>query len=140
MIHYLDTSVLVSALTNEPRSAEVYEWLSALSAPLFTSDWVSTEFAAALAMKVRSGTLSQAKQAATQSRLDKLFASSFDTLPIASRDFVRAAELAQVARAGLRAGDALHLALAERHRAVLCTLDKAQAAAADVFGISIRLV
>lgn len=51
---YLDTSVLVAALTREPRTADMQAWLGAQEAgTLCISDWTVTEFSSALSMKVR---------------------------------------------------------------------------------------
>ena len=53
---YIDTSVLVAALTNESRTAEMQNWLaSQRPEDLMISDWVMTEFSAALSIKVRTG-------------------------------------------------------------------------------------
>ncbi len=55
-MRYLDTSILVAALTREPRTEEMQDWLAA-QAPdsLCISDWVLTEFSAALSMKKEKG-------------------------------------------------------------------------------------
>ena len=52
---YVDTSVLVSALTNED-TARSQTWLSEQDASELTiSDWTATEFASALSIKLRPG-------------------------------------------------------------------------------------
>ncbi len=61
---YLDTSLFVAALTNEPRTAEMQEWLVAQPLEqLVISDWVITEFSGALSLKVRTGQLGPAHRA-----------------------------------------------------------------------------
>jgi len=55
---YVDTSVLVSALTNETDTSLWQTWLAEQDAPeLAISDWTVTEFAAALSNKLRTGAL-----------------------------------------------------------------------------------
>ncbi len=62
---YLDTSVIVSALTNEADTATFADWLSRQeTSELTISDWTATEFASALSMKMRTGALGADHRAA----------------------------------------------------------------------------
>ena len=54
-MHYADTSVLVTALTDEPDSVLVRRWLVGHHDSTFISDWTLTEFAGALSRKKRAG-------------------------------------------------------------------------------------
>ena len=124
MSHYLDTSLLVAAFTNEFRTAEVQEWLEKQPAKsLAISDWVVTEFSAALSIKLRTGQLTTAHRAAALAMFARTSADSFILLPVLGSHFHRAARIADQHRLGLRAGDALHLAVASDDGATLCTLD-----------------
>jgi predicted nucleic acid-binding protein len=67
-------------------------------------------------------------------------ADSFTTLPMARLDFRMAARLADQHALGLRAGDALHLALCAHHGATLCTLDRRLSDAAPALGIATTLL
>jgi uncharacterized protein len=138
---YVDTSALVPAFIREPRSEAVLAWLETSGQRLLVSEWSITEFSSAAAIKVRTGeiALTLAKQARTRF-LD--FAENHCSIAVPQRaEFRRAAELAGNASLNLRAGDALHLALAEASKAegILC-LDDTMAAGAKAIGLSVLSV
>jgi len=121
---YLDTALVVSALTAEDATSRVHSWLDRKrSETLATSAWVSTEFAAAIAVKVRMGELSVESSERSHAAYRSLAAGSVQR-EITSRHFERATELARLYEAGLRGGDALHLAIALGKDATLCTPEK----------------
>jgi predicted nucleic acid-binding protein len=64
---------------------------------------------------------------------------AFHRLTVATEHFARAAEMVALSDAGLRAGDALHLAVAESAEATICTLDTRMAIAARSFGLTIEV-
>jgi predicted nucleic acid-binding protein len=69
-----------------------------------------------------------------------LKADSFAILPISGAQFRTAARFADQYALGLRAGDALHLAIVSDHGAAIATLDRRLAEAASVLGVSARLL
>ncbi len=138
---YLDTSLLVAALTNEPRTAEMQEWLTAQPLEqLAISDWVITEFSGALSLKVRTGQMGPTHRADALALFTSLSETSFSVLPVSRRDFRTAAHFADQHEVGLRSGDALHLAIAANHGIRLCSLDRTLARAADTLGVSSTLL
>ena len=141
MILYLDTSVLVTVLTKEPESQRVIGWLEAQSAgDLAVSQWVGTEYSAALSIKLRSGQLSLDERAACLATYNKIISSTLEILPVVDAHFLSAARLADRATLGLRGGDALHLAIATSHGATIVTRDRRMADAASELGVSARLL
>lgn len=125
---YVDTSVLVALIVNEPASAAVARWYGATRAELASSAWCVTEFASALAIKQRTAQLDIGQAQQAWSRLQQLTSFDVRLLPADSATFERAAQLVLDAASGLRAGDALHLACAERAGAKgIATLDRVMA-------------
>ena len=99
---YLDTSLIVTALVTEPQSPAVVAWLETRTAARLTiSDWVVTEFSAALSVKLRSGTLDAAAQDRALSLFGDLVSNEFECLAITPETFRLAAALAN------RSGDGL---------------------------------
>ena len=80
MTLYLDTSLLVAALTNETETRRMQAWLGEQEpSGLAISDWVITEFSAALSMKLRSGQIEAIHRAGALAMFTRL---SVDSLTI----------------------------------------------------------
>ena len=133
---YLDTSLLVAALTNEARTKSVQNWLSSQPPEdLMISDWVTTEFSSALSIKVRTGQIDVTHRAEALAAFTRLSKDTFAVLPVTGHQFRTAARFADQYETGIRAGDALHLAVCIDHGATLCTLDQRLREAASHFGV-----
>ena len=135
---YLDTSALVPLFIREPKSEAVIGWLESSGERLAISEWSLVEFASAAAIKVRTGQAAAnlAKQATARVRE---FAQKHCAIAAPGREeFRRAAELAGDDTLKLRAGDALHLAIAASLSAqgILC-LDDAMIESAKSLGMKI---
>lgn len=138
---YVDTSILVAALTNEARTAEVQDWLAEQQAgELSISDWVMTECSAALSMKLRTGQLQVAERAEALAVFAEMVDASFHVLPVTGTDFRVAARFADQHPLGLRAGDALHLAVAASRGVRIRALDKSLVSAAEALGVSASVI
>lgn len=135
---YIDTSALVPLFIREPKSEAVMAWIESSGERLAISEWSLVEFASAAAIKVRTGqaTANLAKQAATRVRG---FAQKHCTVAVPGREeFRRAGEWVSDDALKLRAGDALHLAIAASLSAqgILC-LDEAMVDSARSLGMKV---
>jgi len=109
---YLDTSAAVPLFVPESSSDKVAAWLESGADTLVSADWILTEFASALAIKVRRGELAQRHAASAWDNFEIFCQSGLRLVPVTRATFVRAAQLIRNIRGELRAGDALHLAMA----------------------------
>ena len=115
---YLDTSVLVPLFVPEPESAALRAWFQTKTADILAiSEWTLTEFVSAMGIKVREKTLQSAQAREACELMRGLAAHSLQVLAPTRVDFSKAAELLAHFSYGLRAGDALHLAVAQNEQA-----------------------
>lgn len=135
---YVDVSIWVALLTNEPSSPALKHWLEGETGQLVTSRWSVVEVSSALSIKVRRAELQLQQAQELCTHFDALVRGDVSLLPLASADYDHAAVLCRNAASGLRAGDALHLAVARRARAsYLLTLDKVMARNAKKLGLQL---
>ena len=121
---YVDTSVLVALCTNEAKTADVVKWYAACTDELASAAWCVTEFASALGIKQRTGQLTEPQAQAAWVKFERMCANDLQLLPVEAMTIHKAAMLTMDVTAGLRAGDALHLACAMEAKASgMVTLD-----------------
>jgi len=122
---YLDTSFVAPLVIAEDTSEAVEAFVLKLKpGELTTSLWTQVELASLVSRKVRMGELSGPEAEAIRREFDRVLGESFEMLLPAAADFAGAAKYLEVPKTGLRAGDALHLAIAANHGATkILTLD-----------------
>lgn len=114
---YLDTSFLAPLYIQETTSTSVEAIL--LNIPidqLAISDWTTVEFTSLVSRRVRMRELSSEQMEAIIYSFKEDVAQSYTIFTVTTADFLLAAEFIQQWEIGLRAGDALHLAIAHNRR------------------------
>ncbi|MHB1111538.1 MAG: type II toxin-antitoxin system VapC family toxin [Devosia sp.] len=138
---YLDASVLVAAYTVEAHSERALAWLgSSTRGALAISEWTITEFASAMSIKIRTGQIGIEGRNTALADFTVMAEDSLLILTIDGEHFRAATQLVKQHTTGLRAGDALHLAVANANGATVCTLDKRMAEAGTILGMSTKLL
>ena len=138
---YVDTSALVPLFIREPKSEAVIAWIESSGERLAISEWSLVEFASAAAIKVRTGQPAANLVKQATARVHE-FAQKHCTVAVPGREeFRRAAQLAGDDALKLRAGDALHLAIAASlsARGMLC-FDAAMIEGARLLGMNVVAV
>ena len=116
-------------------------WLGQQSGgQLAISDWVKTEFSSALSVKLRIGQIEPVHRADALAVFNRLATESLTVVPVSRLEFRTAARFVEQHALGLRAGDALHLAICADHGATLCTLDQRLSDAGSALGLKTMLV
>jgi predicted nucleic acid-binding protein len=119
---YLDTSVIIALIADEPASESVRNWFRNSTDRVILSDLVRLEFSAFISRAVRTNRFDTDQAAAALSSFDEL-RRACDTLEHMPSDFSRADELIREFSTKLAAADALHLASALAANVSLLTLD-----------------
>jgi predicted nucleic acid-binding protein len=133
---YLDTCVLVTLFHNDSGYGAAENWLAASGQQaLWISHWVLVEFASATALRMRRRELSGSRAAQIQEELETFRRERLGLLEPCAEDFLLARRwIVEERKLSLRAGDALHLAVAHRHRFPLVSADQTLLAAAHQLG------
>ncbi len=135
---YVDTSVWCACCFNEQESLSAKTWLQEADfMRLGTAWWTQTEFASALAIQVRKKALTVTQARWVQTSFED-WMGAVNRLDVIEDDYLQASAWMSKASTGLRGGDALHLAVAQRHGCkVLASLDLAMQRNALSFGFEI---
>ena len=134
---YLDASVLMPAVIEEPSSTAVRELFRNRPDDLSVGDFAAAEVASALSRLVRMERLTATEAAERLADFDEWRASATEVAEIDTHDCRLANTYVRRFDLKLRAPDALHAAICRRLELQLATLDRRLAAAARALGISV---
>lgn len=135
MTLYLDASVTVAALITDALSHRAHKVLGQTSGVLL-SHWTLAESSSALNRIQRIGGLDAAGRSQVEKYLEN-WAAQGVVVPLRPADIPAARALLLRTSTALRAGDALHLAIALRLRVALATFDVVLAEAAAEAGLEV---
>ena len=134
---YIDTSVLGAIFFREPGAAELVARLERQrTGSLMISAWTLTEMASIGGIKQRLGAIDAATRQQALANFQRFASAQFGMTEIEPTDFRTAAVLIE-SPAALRAGDALHLAVARRLGARVASLDQRLCSATKALGLTL---
>ncbi len=123
---YFDTSFVTPLILRETTSESIAAFVRELPAGQLTvSHWARIEFSSLIAREVRMGGLDARAAARADARFETMVEDSFVVILPNAGDFTTAKRYLSKFETGLRAGDALHLAIAANHGAgAIYSLDR----------------
>ncbi len=132
---YLDASVLVALLLEDPFSARAEDLLRQEAKMPVVSDFAAAEFASAAARRVRTGELKADAAREAFADLDGWISGTAQRFETTSADVSMAAGFVRRLDLNLRTPDALHIALTLRSGSSLATFDDRLLASAQALGV-----
>jgi hypothetical protein len=133
---YLDASVLIAMFIAENRSPDAHHGI--LGNSVIVSDFAIAEASAGVARRQRRGEISASDATHLFSTLDAWIARCAQRAPLENSDVLSAVGLVRRLDRGLRAPDAINIAIAQRLNATLFTFDRTMAATAIAMGLTVR--
>lgn len=133
---YADTDVLLSLFCPDSLSVAAAKWYANTSGPVCISPWSIIEFRANMGLRARKGLLPRPNCLAVMKQFEAAAIANFHLLPPAQEHFLQAGAWLSKTECALRAGDALHLAIAFGHRCEqFVSFDQPLGAAAKKLGL-----
>lgn len=136
---YADASVVVSVFLADVHTARAVAWLGAAKETLTVSHWTVTEFSSAAARQARMGQISADNRLRAEQNFDAWLL-AVEQASVLRADFEFARGLLRSGSSRLRAGDALHVAVARRLGARVATLDAVMIEAAQRVGLALEAI
>jgi uncharacterized protein len=133
---YIDSSVWIAVLAQEKTADALLSLLASNSRQLLTAEWTRTELASALGIKARRGEYSQELVSRMLEDFELWIPAGLSVAAVHGEDFLLAAKMCENVESKLRAGDALHLSVAQRcHATHMLSLDHDMQRYAQLMGM-----
>ena len=123
MTLYLDASIVVPLLVEEPMTATITGWLARQQVPLNIGRLAIGECASAISRRRRRNELSETESERALATLDELATEMLTVVDNLPADIAHAARLVRVPFPKLLMGDAIHIATCHRLGLTLATHD-----------------
>jgi predicted nucleic acid-binding protein len=138
---YFDSSFLVPLVLEESTSDRIAAFVRGLPIEeLSTSHWTRVEFSSLIAREVRMGGLDVDAAGLADAQFESMVEELFAVALPDGEDFNLARRYLAKFETGLRAGDALHLAIASnRHARAIYTLDKGLLNAGKILDLPVSM-
>lgn len=131
---YLDTSVIVALFTVDASNARADAALRNAADVIVISNFAATEFASAVARKLRVGTVTASEARTAFTNFDTWVAAAAQSVDVTASDIADAQAFLRRLDLTLRTADAIHIAAARRLDAALLTFDNKMATCAKAIG------
>ena len=134
---YLDASVLLPTIVDEPSSAAVERFLTSVDDGLIISEFAAAEVASGMSRLVRTRLIDSDVATRRLSIFDAWRANETQAIDIEGSDVRAASAIVRRFELMLRAPDALHVAVCRRLDARLATFDLRLAEVAEKLGVNV---
>ncbi len=132
---YLDASALLPLFIQEPRTQRAHELLRGNI--LVVSDFAVAEFSSGVARRARLGEINDSGASAVFAALDAWTVNAARRESLTAGDVGAAISLVRRLELGLRAPDAINIAITQRCEAQLLTFDEKMARSARSLGLKV---
>jgi len=134
---YFDASVILTLFLEEPDTPSVDRFIKRNRRPLAVSEFAAAEVASGLSLRIRSGTLTETEARETLRLFDNWRATEAEYIHVRTSDFKEGSDIVRRFDLGLRAPDAIHLAVCRGSGLALATRDRRLAEAATTLGVEV---
>ncbi len=132
---YLDASALLPLFIQESRTDEAHQHLR--GNVLVISDFAIAEFSSGVARRTRTGEIKESDATIVFTTFDAWIANAARRENLTTQDLANATVLIRRFDFGLRAPDALNIAITQRCNAYLLTFDGTMARSAHALGVNV---